>query len=45
MTLLNAHVRAQLESEELSDCFDRINWNVQEDRARYEDMDDLETRS
>lgn len=43
MAVLNAHVRAQLELEELSDCFDRINWNVQED-PRYDGMNDHEVR-
>ncbi|KAF2997980.1 hypothetical protein E8E13_006661 [Curvularia kusanoi] len=43
MAVLNAHVRAQLEPEELSDCFDRINWNVQEG-PKYDGMDDHEVR-
>ncbi|KAJ8112296.1 hypothetical protein OPT61_g5303 [Boeremia exigua] len=43
MTFLNAHVRAQLESEELGDCFDRLDWNVQED-PRYEGMIDDDVR-
>jgi hypothetical protein len=44
MSILNTHVRAMLEPEELSDCFDRIDWNVQED-PRYEGMGDEGVRA
>jgi hypothetical protein len=43
MSVLNQHVRAMLGPEELSDCFDRIDWNVQEN-PRYEGMDDDQVR-
>lgn len=43
MSFLNEHVRARLGPEELSDCFDRIDWNVQEN-VQYEGMTDDEVR-
>jgi hypothetical protein len=34
MSILNIHVCAMLRPEELSDCFGRLDWNMQED-PRY----------
>lgn len=43
MEYFKAVVRADLERGELSDCFDRLDWNVRED-PEYEGMENYQAR-